>query len=211
MLTLQATKRDLKEKLSEIREKNNMPAVFYGPKEESTPITISKSEFEKVFKEAGESSIVTLKEGSDEHQTLVYSVDRDPVSGEYRHVDFYVIEKGKKVEVSVPLTYIGESPAEKTLNGNLVKVIHELDIKASPKDLPSELNVDISVLVDFESQIHAKDIKLPEGVELMVDPEEVIALVQEAREEEEPVDAPDLDSIVVQGEKKEEEVEEEAK
>lgn len=211
MLTLKATKRDKSEKASAIREVGNVPAVFYGPKEEATSITINATDFERVYKEAGESSVIILKEGDEEHQALIYYVDRDPVSEAYRHIDFYIIEKGKKVEVSVPLEFVGEAPAEKSMNGVLVKVIHELDIKASPKDLPHEIEVDISTLVDFDSQIHAKDLKLPEGVELMIDPMDVVVLVQEPKEEsEEDNEAPDLDSIEVVGEKKktEEETEE---
>lgn len=175
-----------------------IPAVFYGPKAESTPIWINEVDFLKVWKEAGESTVVTLSLDGVTHDTLIHEIDREPVKGKIRHVDFYVLEKGKKVEIAIPLEFIGVSEAVKTLGGSLVKVLHEIEIEAMPKDLPHDIEVDISALVDFESQIHAGDIKLPAGVTLITDAEEVIALVAEAKEEE--VEAPaeiDMSAIEV--------------
>jgi len=175
-----------------------IPAVFYGPKAESTPIWVNEIELLKVWKEAGESTVVTLSYEGVEHDTLIHEIDREPVKGKIRHVDFYVLEKGKKVEIAVPLEFVGVSEAVKTLGGSLVKVLYEVEIEAMPKDLPHNLEVDISSLVDFDSQIHAGDIKLPSGVTLKTDTDEVIALVAEAKEEE--VEAPteiDMSAIEV--------------
>ena len=189
-----------------------IPAVFYGPKAESTPVWVNEIDFLKVWKEAGESTVVTLTLDGVDHDTLIHEVDREPVKGKIRHVDFYVLEKGKKVEIAIPLEFIGVSEAVKTLGGTLVKVLHEVEIEAMPKDLPHTLEVDISSLVDFQSQVHAKDIKLPSGVTLKTDEEEVVALVMEAKEEE--VEAPaeiDMSAIEVTDQKgKKEEGEESA-
>jgi len=204
MIELKTETRESKENNVKLRKDGYIPAVFYGAKEESTPIKMKESDFTSVYKSAGESTIINIKEGSNDHEALIHDVQYDAVSGDPIHVDFYVIEKGKKLEVSVPLNFVGESPAEKELGGVLVKVIHELEISALPKDLPSEIEVDISSLVDFSSQIRAGEINLPEGVELVVPAEEVVALVQEPKEEEEPEPVEgDLDSIEVEGEKKE--------
>ena len=111
----------------------------------------------------------------------------------------------------MPLEFVGESQGEKS-GGVLVKVMHEVEIEASPKNLPHSIEVSVESLVEVGSQINAKDIVMPEGVELKANPEETIALIQEAKEEEdEPVEAPDLDSIEVAGEKKQEEDSEEKK
>lgn len=209
MISIQAEVRDGSENNTELRKNGYIPAVFYGPKEDSTPIKLKEGDFLSVYEKAGESTIISLKEGENEHESLVHDVQFDPITGKPTHVDFYVIEKGKKVEVSVPLNFIGISPAEKNLGGVLVKVVHELPISALPKDLPSEIEVSLESLVDFETQIKAGDIKIPEGVELDVEPEEVIALVQEPKEEEEePVEEVDLDSIEVEEKGKKEEGEE---
>jgi large subunit ribosomal protein L25 len=210
MLKLQVEKREVNEKSQDLKKDGFFPAVFYGPKEKSASIKIKEIDFIKTYKEAGESSIVFLNDGSTEHETLIHDVQFDAVSERPIHADFYVIEKGKKVNVHVPLTFVGVAPAEKSLGGVLVKVMHEIEIESMPKDLPSELEIDISSLVDFDSQIQAKDIKLPLGVELLTDPEEVLALVQEAKEEdfEAAPESVDMASVAVEkkGKTEEEEV-----
>jgi large subunit ribosomal protein L25 len=210
MLKLKVLKREASEKPEEVRASGLIPAVFYGPKEPAQSIKIVYNEFEKALKEAGESTVVVLDLDGQEHETLIHDVSYHPVRGTISHIDFYVIEKGKKVQVPVALEFIGVAPAEKSLGGTLVKVMYEVEIEAMPKDLPHEIVVDISSLVDFESQIHASDLVLPSGVTLITDPEEVIALVQEANEEEleAPVEAVDIASIEVEKKgKKEEEAE----
>jgi len=208
-MILTAEKRDISsQNLAQERLAGKIPVVIYGPKEETQSFFVFTKEFKKIFKDAGESSVVTLKCDGADKDTLIKEVAFNPVSGEPVHADFYVIEKGKKVEVAVPLVFVGESPAVKDLGGTLVKVIHELEIEAMPKDLPHEVEVDISGLVDFESRIFASDIKLPAGVEMITEGEEVVALAGQAGEEVVEVEEPaDLSTIEVEkkGKKEEEE------
>ncbi len=206
-INLKAAKRARTEKLPVIRKEGNMPAVFYGPKEASTPIRLNEVEFVKAWRKAGESSIIALEVEGETHDALIHEVDVDPVSGKVRHADFYVVEKGKKVQVSVPLVFEGSAPAVKELGGTLTKVLHEIEIEAKPTDLPHDLTVSIDSLVTFDSQILAKDIKLPSGVTLVTDPEEVVALVSEAKEEVEesaPVDISAIEISEKKGKKEEE-------
>jgi len=207
--TLRIRKREGKKTLGELRGGKEMPAVFYGPKEESTPIAIETDAFKKLWKTAGESTVIELKGDGIDKEVLIYDVDVHPVTGEPRHADFYVMEKGKKVTVNVPLEFIGIPPAVKELGGVLVKVIHEIEIEVLPKDLPHQIEVDVSSLKDFDSHILAKDILIPEGAELVTNPEETVALVNEVREEEESTEAPSLDDIEVEkrGKKEEESTE----
>jgi len=204
MLSLAVERKDSKAKNNALREKGILPAVFYGPKEASTPVTIPGAQFKKVWKEAGESSVIILKDGSNEHEALIYDIDIHPVTGEPRHVDFYVIEKGKKVEVSVALSFTGVSPAVKDKGGILVKVQREVKVEAAPRDLPREIVVDISKLVEPTDTIHAGDLALPKGVELKISPDEVVASIAEAKEEviEAPV-AVDMSAIEVEAKGKE--------
>jgi large subunit ribosomal protein L25 len=204
MITLQYEKRDAKTKADMIRKTGKVPAVFYGPKEKSTAITLKETEFKKAWKDAGESTIVILKNGAEEHETLIHDVDIHPVTGMPRHADFYVIEKGKKLQVDVELEFEGVSPAVKDMGGILIKVLHELEIEAMPKDLPHDIKVDIGLLTGLESQILAKDLKLPAGVTLITGPEEVVAAIAVAKEEvEEPTKT--IDDIEVVGAKGKEE------
>jgi large subunit ribosomal protein L25 len=183
MITLNVEKRDLKESLGDIRKAGKMPAVFYGKKEASTAIQLPYAVFEKALKEAGESTILHLDGKGIDVDVLIHDVDLDPVTDKPRHADFYAIEKGKKLKISIPLEFIGVAPAVKDLGGILVKVMHEIEIEALPKDLPHKLVVDISDLKTFDSVIPASQIKLPEGVTLKVKPEDVVASVYEPKEE----------------------------
>lgn len=193
-----------------VRAAGNIPGVFYGPKVASTPITVNSQEFMKVWRQAGESSVITLSGVGEEHDALIHDISKDPVKDTVTHVDFYVIEKGKKVQVAVPLEFVGESAAVKTFGGSLIKVIHELEIEALPKDLPHAIEIDISSLVDFDAQIKVSDIKLPAGVTAEIDGDEVVALVSAPREEKEEESAPiDMAAIGIseeRGKKEEEEV-----
>lgn len=198
MLTLTVEPRDIKIKLETLRKSGSIPAVLYGPKHVSTSVSISTSEFIKVFKKAGESSVIILKEGTKEHEALIQDVDVHPVTGAPRHADFYVIEKGKKVRVNIPLVFEGVSPAVKDKGAILIKVARDLEIEAAPKDLPKELSVDISSLIEFSSTITAKDIKLPVGVTLISGSDEIIASVSEPKEETEEVKPIDMSAIEVE-------------
>ena len=206
MITLDATKRDKKESLDKIRKAGKMPAVFYGKKTDTTPITLSQKDFIKVWHTAGESSVVTIKSDSGDVDTLIHAVDIDPVSDIPRHADFYVFEKGKKIEIDVPLDFVGSAPAVKDLGGSLIKALHEIKISADPQHIPHDIKVDISSLIDFGSVITASQIELPEGVTLVEQPTEVVASAAAPKEDEPEETAPvDLSAIEVEKKGKKEE------
>src|SRR3989338_104670 len=205
MLTLKTEIRTKADKLENIRKAGKVPAVFYGKKEASTTISIPKIDFLKVWEEAGESSVVALETPAGVKESLIQDVDLDPITGVPRHADFYVFEKGHKVEVELPLEFVGVAPAVKDLGGVLVKVLYKLKIEAMPKDLPHNILVDTSSLANFGDQVLAKNITMPPGVELKEHPEEVVALVSAPREEKEEEPAPvDLSTIEVEKKGKEE-------
>ncbi len=203
-ITLKIEKRDLKADVNALRKAGKIPAVFYGKKEASTPITIASVDFAKAYKSAGESTVVILKGDGIEVESLIHDMDLHPVTGKPLHADFYVFEKGKKIKVDVPLEFVGVAPAIKELGGTLIKVLHDLEIEALPKDLPHKIEVNISSLVDFKSSIKASDVKLPEGVELAIKGDDIIASVSEPKEEvEEPTAPVDLTAIEVEKKGKE--------
>ena len=193
----------MKLNLENLRKEGRLPAVFYGPKEKATPITISMKDFIKAWRKAGESSVIILKDGANEHEALIYDIDVHPVTGTPRHADFYVIEKGKKVKVHIPLVFEGISPAVKDKGGILVKVLRELEIEAAPKDLPHELKVDISTLIELTSVVIAKDIKIPTGITLISNIDEIVASISVAKEEIEEVKPIDMSTIEVEKKGKE--------
>lgn len=197
MMDLKATKRTQTGKgVADMRAAGSIPAVVYGPKQESTSITLNLKEFEKVFKAAGESTVVNLDVEGTAIPTLIHEIDHDPITNVPRHADFYAIVKGQKVKVNIPLSFLGESQAVKD-GANLVKTLYEIEVEADPMNLPHELIVDLTALAEVGAQITAGDIKLPAGVELSTGADEVVAIAAVAVEEklDEPVVGPDMAAI----------------
>ncbi len=162
---------------------NNIPAVVYGPKQESISLSVDRNAFTKLFKEVGESTIISLEGLESPIEVLVHELTFHPVKNEITHVDFYAIERGKEITVDVPLEFVGEAPAEKL--GNMVsQILYEVEVTCRPSKLPSEIVVDLSVLVEPGQRITVADLKAMEGVTIETAAEEVIAIVSEAREEE---------------------------
>jgi len=196
MTTLLVTRREDSDKKT-LKEKGLIPAVLYGRKTTSLPVSVNLIEFKKVLKDAGSSTVITLKEADEEHDVLIHEVQIHPITEQPYHVDFYVLEKGQTVSVSIPLEFIGEAPAL-DLGAQVVKVLHELEVEGKAKDLPSILTVDLSSLTTIESTIAVKDIVLPAGVTTTLDSEEVVATVQMPEEEPEDSVSLDISSIEVQ-------------
>ena len=145
-------------------------------------ISIDAAEFDKVWKEAGETTIVSLEGVGEDKEVLIHQVDVHPVKGTTQHVDFYAIERGKLLEVSVPIEFEGEAPAEK-VGGVVVKVLHEIDIKVRPSELPQHFTINLDKLENIGDQILVSDIKLPESAELQIDADEVVVSITEAKED----------------------------
>jgi len=219
MNTLTATKRSKSDNLGVIRSNGMVPGVVYGVRVENTIVSVPAVDFQKILKIAGESSTILLeikgdetkKEASQKVDVLIHDMQVDPIRGFPTHVDFLAIDMNKPVEVTIPIEFIGVAPAEKSSLGVLVKVIHEIEVEALPKDLPHNVTVDVSVLDILDAQIHIKDITLPKGVKMITDENEVVALISAIKEEvidETPVD---LSAIEVEKKgKKDEEPEAEA-
>jgi len=188
----------LGKKVKTLRKEGIIPAVLYGEKVKSVPLEVDYNEFEKVYKEAGESTIVKLKVKSKETKpsarlaarqadknVLIYDVSKDPVTDKFTHIDFYAVRMDKLITTEVPLVFEGESPVVETEDGVLIKNITEVEVEALPTDLPREIKVDISTLRTFDDLIHIKDLKVSEGVKILAEPEEMIVSVIPPRSEEE--------------------------
>ena len=205
MPTLKAEKREIiGKKVRNLRKQGKIPAVVYGAGDKGALLQIEARDFEKVFREAGESSLVELEIGQDRKNVLIHEVAFDPIKDTPVHVDFLEVRMDKPIRVKVPLIFEGESPAVKNLGGVLVKVRHELEVEALPKELPHEIKVDLGQLQNLEDKFMVSDLKLPPGVKVFADKDEVLALAETPRVEEEVSEAaPSLESIEVIGKKKE--------
>ena len=177
MFIIKAEARDLNIKIDDLRKSGKIPAVFYGAGKMTTSISISKIEFKKVWRDAGESSAVKVSIPTGEIDVLIHEVQVDPVTSEPIHVDFLAIDMKKKIKVNVPLVFEGISNAVKSGIGNLVKVLHEVEVEALPADLPHNLVVDISKLESLDNNIIVSDIKLPAGVAVVTNDADIVASI----------------------------------
>lgn len=182
-MKLAITAREHGQKLDALRAEGGLPAVFYGPKETATPITLDAAVFSKVWRDAGETTILSLEGVGEPKDVLIHDVDVHPVTGAPRHVDFYVLEKGKKIEIAVPIEFEGVAPAEKE-GAVIVKVLHEIEIEVEPKELPQHLMVNLESLVHLGDHISAGDVPLPPSATLITGPEEIIVSATEQHIEE---------------------------
>jgi len=185
-LELKSKKRTLLgKKVKSLRREGILPAVVYGGKEGSVPIELGLQEFSKIFKTAGETTLVKLFIGKEAKNVLIHDISRDPVTEEINHVDFYEVKMDEKITAKVPLIFIGDAPAVIDLDGVLVKAMQELEVRALPSNLPHQIEIDISQLKTFDDNILVKDIKLPKNVEILENLETSVAVVTPPRSEAE--------------------------
>lgn len=211
MITLSAKiRKETGKKVKNLRKRGVLPAVLYGPKIKNQSLEIDLKEFEKVIKEAGENTLISLEvQGTKEkYLVLAHNPAKDPLTGQLMHVDLYQPSLEQKIEADIPVVLQGESLAVKDLGGTLIKNILEIKVKALPQHLPKEIVIDITGLKTFEDHILVKDLKLAEGVEILKGPEDAVVSVAPPEKVEEelakPVEEKVEDVKVVEKEKKEE-------
>lgn len=216
MITLSATRREvLGRKVQSLRGQGLVPGVLYGPASKPSVLSVARKEFARVFKEAGESSLVSLEVGEVKIPVLIRGVQRHPVSGEPIHVDFYQPRLDEKIKIMVPVRLEGEAPAQKELEGTLIQNVHEVEVEALPQDLPYEIAVDVTGLKTFEDRILVENLVVGSKVEVVSEKDWIVAQVVPAENVEEelakPVEEAEAVASVekVEEKKDEEEAEEE--
>ena len=178
MVLLKAKTRDkVIRKNHSIRKQGFIPAVLYGAEIKNLSIEVDQKEFEDVYKEAGESSLISLEIENKKFSVLIHQLARDPITGKFLHVDFYHPSSKKKVEAEIPLIFEGEAPAVKELGGTLEKGIQVVEVKGLAQDLPREIKVNVENLKTFEDRVLIKDLEIPERVEVLKDSDEIVVHV----------------------------------
>lgn len=209
-----AQKRDIVGKrVHSLRVKGFLPGVVYGGKDGAHSIAVPLKDFLKVLKSAGESTLVDLAiEGGGTRSVLIHDVGYDPIKNIPIHVDFYEARADKPIRVNVAVVFTGEADAVKILGGVLLKVVHELEVEALPKNLPHEITIDLSKLKTLDDAILISSINLPNDAVIVGEKDAVIAKIMPPRTEEELADLDtkkevSLDDIEVvpKGKKEEEE------
>lgn len=181
---LQAKKAENKPR--ELRRQGLIPAIVYGNGYSNIKIALEKRAFMRLFKEAGTSNLIELEiEGETPVKTLIHDTQIDSLNSGIIHIDFFKVNMKEKIHAEIPLKFVGESSAVIENEGTLITPKTSIEVECLPSDLISELEVDISILDDFEKDIRVSDLKVSAGVEILDDAEEVIARVEEPRSDEE--------------------------
>lgn len=207
----------LGKKIRSLRRDGLIPAELYGHGFENIHLSVPVKDFSKVFKEAGESTIINLvlsgvegsTVGDDKFPVLVHDVEFDSLSDKINHIDFVAVRMDEKITATVPLEFIGEAPAVKEKDGVLIKAVKEIELETLPVNLPHSIAVDVVSLVDIGSVIRVGDLKINSKVKLLVDSETVIATIIGKAAEEEVVPEVKIEDVKVEGEEKKKEKEKE--
>lgn len=181
-IILTAEIRNADEKNRDLRLNKQIPAVVYGRNQEPISIKVDNSDFLRTFRKAGESNIINLKVGKKNIEVLVHDFQKEPVTGDFIHIDFYALTRGEVLTTNVTLNFVGESEAVK-LGGILEELNKEIEIKCLPKDLVDHFDVDLSALKEFGDNIKVSDLNLGEKFEILTPADEVLVLVAKSKVE----------------------------
>jgi large subunit ribosomal protein L25 len=190
-LKLQATKRTAHgRQVRKLRKEGAVPGVVYGHRSESEAVALDAAEFRRVFAKAGRTHLIDFElDGGRPQKVLIKEVQKHPRYDGPIHVDLFRIDLKEKLQIDVPISIVGESPAVKRGDGDLLISLHSIRVECLPSDIPEAIEVDVSSLEEIDDSVRVHDLKFSEGVNLLTGGDEMIVKVQAHRVAEEPVEA----------------------
>ena len=181
-MKLKATLRVTTGHTSRLRAEGRVPAVVYGHHAKPLAIALDGHEFRKVLAHAGRTHLIDLElDGGKAHKVLVKEVQHHPRRQGAIHVDLYEVSMKEKLHVEVPVHVVGESPIVKRGDADLLQIISSLNVECLPGDIPEAFEVDVSALDEIDAGIRIEELKVPEGVTLLTEKEELIVKVTARR------------------------------
>lgn len=170
----------LGKKVKNLRKEGLIPAHVFGNKIETSHVQVKAGDFAKVFEKVGETGIIALTIDGKQKPVMVRDTQVNPISDDLYHIDFYQVNLSEKVKVNVPLEIVGESPAIEKKIGLLLTPITEVEVEALPGDLPENIEIDITNLINIDDEIKVKDLKVDRSkIEVLTDEELVVAQIGE--------------------------------
>ena len=174
-------------KVKTIRLAGKVPAVIYGGKLKSLPISLDKRDATNTLNKVSGSTIFTIDIEGEEHTALVREIQQDYIKGDLLHVDFLAVSLKDKLRTNVSISLIGVAPVLEEYSALIVSGLDQIEVECFPQDLPEVIEVDVSILEELGAAIYLKDIPTIENVEFLSDPEDLIAVASAIKEEVEEV------------------------
>lgn len=197
-MTLEVQSRNGEMKAKELLRNDILPLEYYGRGVENRSLQVDYQSFRRALRQAGKNTVIELVvDGKDKLNVLVHEIQKDPITDKMTHIDLINVDMKKELTATVPLHFVGTAPAVKELGGILQTPLTKVEITCLPKDLIHSIDVDVTVIKDFNTSIHLSDLKLPEGVQFATDLSLAVAsvvppkglVVEEAAESEEEPEA----------------------
>ncbi len=199
-----------KNKVNKLRRLDIIPGVVYGNNEETRSIQVTTRDFDKVYREAGETTLIDLTLGEETGVVLIKDVQKHPFKNEYLHIDFQQLSMDETVKVTVPIVLVGEENVDKE-PATVMQQLDEIEVECLPLDIPQTLEIDVSD-IDFDTPKFISDLSIFADDKFVVarEAEDVVAslvLPDEEPSDDELEEAADLEAadVPVVGEEEEEE------
>ncbi len=198
-MQLNASTRELLGKRSRrLHGEGKLAAVVYGHNTKATPLVLDRMEFQKVFIKSGRTHLVDLViDGDRSEKVLVREIQTHPRRLGPIHVDLYQVSLEEKITVEVPVHLTGESAAVKRGDADILQPIHAVRVECLPTDIPEAFEVDLTPLEEIESELRVSDLRVPKGVTLLVEPDELVVKIVHRRELKVEEEAPVAEAAVL--------------
>lgn len=170
-----------------LRREGRLPAVIYGHSREPLSLSVPERDFERLLERvAAENTVIELSIDGAMSRTLIREIQRHPVRRNVLHVDFQELVVGERVIVRIPIVLQGTPDGVRNSAGILSQIMQELECRVDPLNMPGTIDVDVTNVAIGHS-VHVSDLTVPEGVEVLDEPEATVAVVAAPRAE---VEAP---------------------
>ena len=211
-LRLKATHRMvLGKKTRFLRRQRITPAHLYGHGVRSVALQCDTNELVNLVAHAGKTRLVNLEvDGEKPKSVFVREIQRDVITRELLHIDFYQVKRTEKIAVDVPIVLVGEAPALKFKGRMLVHGINSLSVECLPTNVPPQIDIDITQLEEVEQAIHVKDIVLDPEITVHADPEQMVVKISKVMVKEEVEEVPEVEEEALAEEEGEAKAEAEA-
>ncbi|MDE2843793.1 MAG: 50S ribosomal protein L25 [Chloroflexota bacterium] len=173
----------LGKKVKQLRREGTIPVHMYGPGIEPRSLQCENRQLLRVLAQAGNTNPINLSVSGESGERLVFAreIQWSPIRSEILHVDFLAVSATEKVTAQVPINLVGESPAARETGGSVAQALYNLDVEALPLEIPNEVVIDLSILVDTNSVVRAGDLELDSNVTMLTDPEAMVVRVDAGR------------------------------